>query len=123
MDLNIMQIAGAVGMFLVIYLSGKQLNKAGTPYGWGLLNLHKLISLVGVVILGGMIFQTHGVMPLIGLTWAVVIITAFLALLAVVTGGLLSTESPPPGFLMLHKVLPYLNALSVAAVLYLLLMG
>ena len=64
MDLNIMQIAGAVGMFLVIYLSGKQLNKAGTPYGWGLLNLHKLISLVGVVILGGMIFQTHGVMPL-----------------------------------------------------------
>jgi hypothetical protein len=114
----------AAGAFYVVILaSGFWLARTGKPYGGIVFNLHKLVSLAGIVALGITIYRTGRAGALGAIEWTVAIAAGAFFLGTMVTGGLLSLpiDLPMPAVVgRLHRVTPYLTALSTAAGLYLL---
>lgn len=113
-------IAGV--FFVFIFFSGFWLSRAKKPYNPFKLNLHKLIGLAAAVFLGVVINQVHQLTPLRPIEVASVAVNAFLFVITVVSGCLVSIDKPMPAAIaVLHKVMPYLATLSTAVTLYLLL--
>jgi hypothetical protein len=111
----------AILMFLLKVATGIRLQKSGRPVSSAQLNLHKLIAL-GTVALITMIIRR--IYPASGgdpTTVAVIILAGLLFLLAVITGGLVSLEKPPPFVKGIHKAMPFLTALFTLLSIYLLL--
>ena len=119
MQLRIARIALS---FVIVFASGIWLTRSGKPYSGVLVNIHKLISLAGVVLLALVIRQASRAGRLSPTEVAVIAVTGLLLLGAIVTGGLVSTDNPmPQAVLIAHRVAPFLAALGTAAALYLLL--
>lgn len=113
---------GAGLFFLLIFLSGFWLSHAGKPYNGIIFNIHKLIGLAAGVFLGIVVYQVHRAAPLGPAQVAALVVAVLLTVATVAAGGLASLSTPmPTAFLTLHRLLPYLTTLSVAATLYLLL--
>ena len=121
MDLSVVRFLGAGGFFLVIFLSGFWLSRAGAPYNALVLAVHKLISLAAIVILGVIAYRTNQVARL-GTVDALALAAAGLFFLgAVATGGMLSAEKAMPAIVRrLHQVTPCLTVLCSGIALYLL---
>lgn len=117
-----LKIIGASLVFLLIFLSGFWLSRNGSPYGTGLLTVHKLISLAVFVFLIVTMVQVNKATGLSGLEWALGIITAVFFIGTILAGGLLSTDLElPTAVLTIHHITPYLTLLLTIATLYLLL--
>jgi len=113
-------IAGLV--FLFIFLSGFWLSRNGSPYGTGLLAIHKLISLGIFVFLIVTVVKVNKETGLSGSEWTLGIITAVFFIGTILAGGLLSTDLElPTAVLTIHHITPYLTLLLTVATLYLLL--
>ena len=121
--IGMIQVVGAGVFFLSILLSGYWLSRSGKPYNTIVFTIHKLISLVAIVLLGMTVFRAKqgGALSTLGLLAAIVAGLFFLG--TMVTGGLLSIpgDKPMPALVpKLHRVTPYLTVLSTAVALYLL---
>ena len=122
MDTIQAKLVGAGVLFLLIYLSGFGLSRAGKPYPSGIVTVHKLISLgeVGVLYLVLRQFQQTASLTSTQLTvaWA----AGGLFAITILSGGLLSTNKSMPAILLLvHKAAPHLTLAATAATLYLML--
>jgi len=95
--------------------------KVGKPYNGVLLNAHKLISLVAVVLFGVTAYQVSKATGLTSIGLTAVIVTASFLLAAVISGGLASIKTMPLIFLITHRVTLSLGTMSAGVTLYLLL--
>lgn len=104
----------------IVMGSGIWLTRSGKPYGAALLNIHKLIDLAAVVVVGVVVYQANRAAPLAGLEWAAVGAAALLVIATFASGGVISgMESPPASVLWLHRVGSWVAAALVAAAAYL----
>jgi hypothetical protein len=123
MGAELLRFIGAGAAFLLIFLAGYWLSRSGKPYSTIVFNVHKLVAVAAVVLLGVNVYRIHraGTLNAIELSAAIVAGLFFLGTMA--TGGALSipTGKPMPAIVhRLHQVTPYLTVLSTAATLYLL---
>jgi hypothetical protein len=120
-------------LFLLVFLFGFWLSRAGKPYNSIIFNVHKLIGLATGIFLIMMVFQAYKVTSF-SLVEVVTIVTTVLIFVGLVAaGGLLSIDaagdlgdigqSTLTAISVIHKALPYFAVLSTAATLYLLLVS
>jgi hypothetical protein len=122
MDTIQLRVIGAGLFFLFIFLSGFWLSRSGKPYSAIIFNIHKLIGLAAGVFLVMTVYQIHQVAPLGPVEITAIVVTVLFFVGTVTAGGLLSIDKPMPAAIsMMHKLFPYLTALSTAVTLYLLL--
>jgi succinate dehydrogenase/fumarate reductase cytochrome b subunit len=119
MDTTRWRVVGTGVLFLVIFISGFWLSRAGKPYNVILSTVHKLIGLAAGVFLVVIIFQVNRTAGLSTTEWIVSVVTGLLFLVNGVSGGLVMTGNPMPAILStIHRIVPYLIVLSTAATLY-----
>ena len=117
-----LRIIGIGLSFLIVFIAGIRLTRSGKPYSGLLLNVHKLISLAGVVLLALVIRQASRDGTLSPTELALSAVSGLLLAGTIVTGGLVSIDRPmPQAVLIAHRILPFLSAVASAATLYLLL--
>ncbi len=107
--------------FLIVFVSGYRLSRAGKPYGTALLTIHKLIALGVLVFVGFTVYGANTEAALGTVAWLAVglAVVAFVATIA--TGGVLSAlESSPATVKVLHAVLPFVTVVATATALLLL---
>ena len=111
----------AIGILFVIkFVSGFGLNRMGKPYSVALLTLHKIISLLTVVVIALAIRRVRGYAGLGGIELGAIIATGLLFLLTIASGGVLSADRPAiPAGAIAHKVVPFLTVVLAAATVYL----
>ena len=118
-------------IFLVVFISGYLLSRAGKPYGALLFNLHKLIALGGAIFLGVTAYNVGKVAPLAAGQITALVVFGILFLLTIAAGGMISAlaEGGLSSFSAglqsaihtAHKILPYLTVVSLGAAFYLLI--
>jgi hypothetical protein len=105
----------AVG-FILIFLSGYWLYRAGQPFNAGVLALHKLLSVALIVYLVLAVLKIGKVAPLGQAEWIACIAVGVFFLLAIASGGWLSAAKNLPAVVQtLHKVLSVLTVFSTIA--------
>jgi hypothetical protein len=114
-----MKLLGMGISFVMIFLSGFWLAQAGKPHNVLILTLHKLVS-VGLVV-----FLVISVLQIIRMKKpgvpeiVLVVITALLFLVSIISGGLISTEGPSASvFLLAHRISPFLTLMCTFLLMY-----
>jgi hypothetical protein len=108
-----------VVLFVLKFLFGIWLTRAGRPYNGVVLAVHKIISVLTAVLLGITVYLLGqdvglGTPAVVG-----IIVTGLLFLLTIASGGLLSTDKPAHrAILIAHRVMPFLAVISTALTLY-----
>ena len=119
-----LRFAGAGLCFLLMFLSGIWLSRAGKPLNGVLFTIHKLVGLAAAVFLGATVYGLHQAAALNGTELTGVVVSCLLFLGTVVAGGVLGIGKEVPGtVLRLHQIGPVLAVLSAATTLYFLLSG
>lgn len=107
------------GAFVVVFLLGFRLTRSGRPYSGLVLTIHKLVALAALVILALLVGRAARTAPLDAVVWVASLAGAVIFVVAIISGGLLSTDKAlPPVVKALHRVSPFLAALASAATLY-----
>jgi hypothetical protein len=116
------QVVGVGALYLLIFVSGFWLTRAGRPYNVLVVTVHKLISVAAVVFLGVVVYQTNRMAALNATEIISGAITGLFFIGTIATGALLTAEKPMPAVVLwLHRITPFLTVLFTAATLYLLL--
>jgi cation transport ATPase len=121
MSTDQLRVLGAGLSFLLILLSGFWLSRSGKPYSTIVFNIHKLVAVAAVVLLGITVYRIHRAGALSAIELLAVIVTGLFFLGTMVTGGLLSIpidKAIPAIVHKLHQVTPYLTVLSTVATLW-----
>jgi hypothetical protein len=122
MDAIQVRVVTAALFFIVIFLSGMRLSRAGKPYGVLLFNAHKLIAVAAAVYLAIAVIRISRTAALDAPEILASAVTGLCFLGSIVTGGLVSIEKPmPAAILTVHRLTPIVTVLAAAALLYLLL--
>jgi uncharacterized membrane protein YhiD involved in acid resistance len=107
--------------FLLIFVSGIWLGRAGRPLNVGISTVHKLISLAAAIFLLVTFYRAGQAAALDGGGLIAVVVTGSLFLGSGISGAILSTDRPMvAAVLRVHQVLPVLMVLSSAGTLFLL---
>jgi hypothetical protein len=107
-------------IFIFIFLTGFWVRSDGKPYSSIILTIHKLISLAAGVALGIALFRLNQAAGLSSQVLTVVLVSGVLFVITVLSGGIWSIEKEiPMVVLRLHRVSPFLTALSTGVMLYL----
>jgi hypothetical protein len=121
MSTNQLRVLGTGLFFLLILFSGYWLSRSGKPYSTIVFNIHKLVAVAAVVLLGITVYRIHRAGALSAIELLATIVTGLFFLGTMVTGGLLSIpidKAMPAIVRKLHQVMPYLTVLSTAVTLY-----
>jgi len=102
-------------MFVVVFILGYWMNRSGKPHSTLILTIHKLTALAIGIYLAINIYRIHQATPLPTAGIALVVITAGLFIVSIVTGSLLSTDKDNPAVItILNKIIPYITVASTA---------
>jgi hypothetical protein len=113
-----------VALFALKFVSGIWLTRAGRPFNGILLTVHKIISLLTVVLIGLTLARLRQGIGLSAVEIAVVAFCGLLWLLTIASGGWVSADRVVPAFLTAaHRVLPFLTVLATGIVGYLVVWG
>ena len=113
-------VAAAVA-FVAIFVLGFLLRRSGKPHSGLVLTAHKLISLAVLILFSLTISRINKTTLLAAAALAAAVFTGVFFVVAIVSGGLASTEKPAPIIaLLLHRVTPFATVAG-AAVTFLLL--
>ncbi|MBI9043516.1 MAG: hypothetical protein JEZ06_03470 [Anaerolineaceae bacterium] len=118
---NIQYIAAGI-LFIIIFLTGKWLSKITRPYNPLILTVHKLISLASgvflfIVALG--IFRMSQIGGLDTITLFILAFSILIALILMITGGLLTTNIELPEIITnIHKYFPILAVILTGLMFY-----
>ncbi len=114
------RILTVVILFILKFIFGFWLLRAGRPYNSLLLTVHKLIALGTMVYI---IFIANRVRLQTGLTTQALtstIVTVVLFMIGIISGGLVSLDKiAPVSISIIHKVTPFLSAIATAITVYL----
>jgi len=107
-------------LFACKFAAGYWLTRSGKPYSVSILAIHKIISLAIVAMIGIIIYRLRRDVGTGSTEIVTTVITGLLFLLAIASGGLVSTDKPAnAAILTVHRVLPFLTVLSTAVTIYL----
>jgi len=107
--------------FVLIFLSGYWLNRMGQPFSLVVLAIHKLIAVATIATLVVTVLRINKIAPLGQAEWIACIAATVFFVATIASGGWLGAVKNMPAVVrMLHRILPFLTALSTAAFLYLL---
>lgn len=121
MELTPSLIAVIAIALIVVFLLGFRLTRSGRPYSGLILTVHKLAALAVLVILALLVGRAARTAPLDAVVWIASLSAAVFFVVAIISGGLLSTDKTlPPAIKALHRVSPFLAVLAGAATLVLL---
>ena len=111
----------AIGLlFVFIFISGFWLYRTGKPINTVILTLHKLISLAAAVLIAISLRQLGKRATMSAPEIILIVVTGLLFLLAILSGGWLSTGKPAPVVIIaVHRVTPFLCVLSTVTTFYL----
>jgi hypothetical protein len=122
MSTSPLRIASIVVLFVMVFIFGFWLSRAGKPYPAAAFTIHKLAGVGAAVLLGITFYKAYQMLALGPLQTAALLAAALLFLVTIITGGLVSVNTSIPPFVSrLHQVTPYLTLLSSAGALYLVL--
>ena len=108
-------------LFLIHFILGYVLTRAGKPYNTASLTAHKLASLAALILIALVAWQMYNESGLDGLEVASVAITVILFVTTILTGGALSAVTQPLTIASaVHKIFPYLTVISTIVTIYLL---
>ena len=108
-------------LFLVVFITGFWVSRSGKPINMIKMNIHKLIALGTAIFTGLTIYQVSKGGGLSLLENSILVASGVFAVAAIITGGLTSLARPIRVAVIIHKITPYLTALSTASALYFLL--
>jgi hypothetical protein len=115
------RIVGVGSLYLLIFVSGIRLSRAGKPYSTALLTVHKLISLAAAALLVMAMVRAHQTAGLDADEWIAGLVTGLLFVGTIASGGLLSVDKAMPAAIRTaHRITPVLTVLATAATFYLL---
>lgn len=120
------KLAIAGMLFLFTLISGVIVSRSGRPFSVGLVTVHKLIAVGGVVLIGLAVRQLyHSVDGKLLVEWLAILITAILFLAMIATGALLTREEMqlPEIVLKIHQVGPLLALVASTLTVFLLARG
>ena len=104
----------------IVLASGIWLTRSGRPYGVALLNVHKLVDLVAVVVIGVAVYQANRAAPLSPADWAVTGAAGLVVIATFATGGVASgMQAPPTWAVTAHRVASWGAALLAVVSVYL----
>ena len=112
-------------LFLLTLISGVILSHADRPLNVGLVTIHKLIAVVGIVLIGMAVNQLYkNVDGKLLIELSVIVLSGILFLALIATGALLTREEMLPEFVLkIHQVAPMLALLASSVSIYLLARG
>ncbi len=106
-------------LFLLTIASGFWLNKSGKPLNTAIFNVHKLIALAGVILLGMVIYILIKNVEINIQILSLVICSALSVITLFVSGALLSIEKPIWDFLLIvHNVSMIITLVTSATTVY-----
>jgi hypothetical protein len=115
------KIIAAAVLAVLTLLTGLWVSRLGKPYNTWVFNLHKLIAVAMIVVIGISVFNLYKTLePQSILVLAVIAASGLLLISLVVTGGLLSLDISPQISLRIHQVFPLLALAASAVTLYML---
>jgi len=104
----------------VVLATGVRLTRSGKPYSAVLLNVHKLVDLAAVIVIGIAVYGANGAAPFSAAEWLVIVATAVLVITAFASGGVISgVQQPPVAVVWVHRIGSFAAALLAAASTYL----
>ena len=116
------QVLGIGFLFTLKFLSGIWLTRSGKPYNAVILAVHKIISLLTVVLIAVAVRRWGRGVGMGAVEIGAIVVTGVLFLLTILSGGLLSTDRPTQAaILVVHRATPFLTVLSTAVTIYLVL--
>ena len=96
-------ILAAAVAFVAVFVLGFLLRRSGKPYSGLVLTAHKLISLAVLILFILTVNRINTATPLAPAALAAAVLTAVFFVVAIVSGGLASTDKQaPPTALLLH---------------------
>jgi hypothetical protein len=108
--------------FIAIFLLGYWNSRRGRPYNSLLFNAHKLIALAALVYLSITVYQANQTAPLNAQQILAAGVSLALFIATIIFGGLVILEKPASmAARWVHRLFPYLTALSSLGTLYLVL--
>ena len=113
-------------LFLLTLISGVIVSHSGRPLSVGLVTVHKLIAVVGIVLIGMAVNQLYkNVDGKLLIELSVIVLSGILFLALIATGALLTREEMqlPEFVLKIHQVAPLLALVSSTVSIYLLVRG
>jgi hypothetical protein len=115
-----MSSSGLVLAAVVVFGSGFVLARAGPPYGTLLFNVHKLVALAAVVVIGLMVRRANQAGALAPWQWASVWAAGLAVLATIAAGGAVSASERTPSWVRgFHRYTSWLAAALSAAAVYL----
>lgn len=116
------KLTGLGLLFLLIIISGIWLTKTGRPYQNIVFNVHKLISLLTVVLGAIMVYNLQKGLEISGLATSLMILAGIMFIILIITGGLLNLDKPFYDTLrIVHRILSPLSIILTIIVFYILL--
>ncbi|MFZ2357883.1 MAG: hypothetical protein WA040_00925 [Anaerolineae bacterium] len=103
-------------LLVMVFVLGFVLQRRGRPHSVLLLTAHKLIALAALAIMAVTVIRINQAAPLDAAALVVAMATAVFFVVAIVSGGLVSTDKPAaPLARVLHWVTPFLTVAGVVA--------
>jgi hypothetical protein len=116
------RLLAAATLSILTLLSGLWLSRLGKPYNSWAFNLHKLIAVAAIFVIGINVFNLCRTLELQAfIVPAFIVLSGLLLTSLVVTGGLLSLNISPQISLRIHQAAPLLALAASAATLYMLI--
>jgi hypothetical protein len=124
MNTTQVRLLAAGALFLIVFLSGIWLTHNGRPYNGWIVNFHKLLSLAAFILLVSAVYLLHQASPLDGWRILAVAVSGLLIVATIILGGLSTIENPsiPFTIVWVHRILPFVTALTTAGTLSFLLL-
>jgi hypothetical protein len=112
---------GAAALFVVVFVLGFLLRRSGKPFSGVVLTVHKLVSLAVLILFILTVNRINTATPLASAALAAAVLTGVIFVVAIVSGGLASTDKPAPAIaLTLHRVTPFVTIAGVSVTFFLL---
>ena len=110
-----------IALFVLVFVLGFVLQRRGRPHSVLLLTAHKLLALAALILLILTIIRINRATPLDPAALAAAAATAVFFVVAIISGGLVSTDKPAtPIALLLHRVTPFVTVAGTVVTYFLL---
>ena len=117
-----LKITGIGILFLLIIVTGILLVRTGRPYNPVMFNIHKFISLAGIVLGGIFVYNAYGNIEGIPFLLPLIIVTGILYIVLLVSGGLLDLDKPFHNLLqIIHRIGSPVTIIFTIVIFYILL--
>jgi hypothetical protein len=105
-----------IALFVLVFVLGFVLKRRGRPHHVLLLTVHKLLALAVLILMALTVIRINRVTPLDTAALIAAAATAVFFVVAIISGGLVSTDKPaPPLALLVHRVTPFVTVAGAVA--------